>query len=237
MRFPFARPLAALLGLAALAAVPAAAGPWTEPAGDGFLGLSNGPDPDGPTGQRRDLHYAFGWAEGLTLGANVNETRALRDARFSGRVEVFARRRLWDDGAGTVAALQTEFGAGLGGAGDAPDAALRLMLGRGHATPLGNGWSEAGMGWRAEAHGGSDRLVASLASGLRPARGWTAVAGLEADMRAERESRDWEALRLTGTGARRLSDGLQMYLRAEAPVISRGVSGGLQLRLGIWQEF
>ncbi|MGM0584498.1 MAG: hypothetical protein ACQEUZ_07595 [Pseudomonadota bacterium] len=214
----------------------ASAGPWTEPEGSRFLSVSGGPDPDGPTGLRRDLHFAFGWREGVTLGLSVTEQHETGDPGFRGRVEGFVRQRLWRGEDGAVAAFQGEFGAGLGGSGDSPDTTSRLLVGKGYATPLGGGWSEGGLGWRMES-GGADRLLASVATGLRPAAGWTAMAGAEADLMADRAATGWEVLRLTGTLARDMGRGMRIYLRAEAPVWGRKISEGLDLRLGVWRSF
>jgi hypothetical protein len=233
MRFPL-RAILSLILLSAPAAAPA--GPWTEAPGDRFLAVSGGPDPDGPTGLRRDVHFAFGAAEGLTVGGGLTERRRIDGRGFRGRGEAFVRRRLWLGDDGSVASVQAGFGTGVGSA-DTPDATLRLLLGRGYATSWGDGWSEAGLGWRAEFAEGGERLIASLATGLKPAPGWLLMSGAEADLRADRSGRGWEVLRLTGTVAREAGRGLQVYLRAEAPVWGSRTAEGLDVRLGIWRAF
>ncbi|SDX32492.1 hypothetical protein SAMN05444336_104302 [Albimonas donghaensis] len=264
MRFPRVQPLGARLalrrapfsawftawfaawalaaGLAAfLAVMPggAAAGAWTAREGASFTSISNGMDPDGRTGFRRDLYYEHGWAEAVTVGFNVNQQQTWHDEAFSGRVEGFLRQRIWEGAKGDVAAVQVEFGGGIGKAeiDDRPDSAARVLYGRGFGGPLEGAWVEGSLGWRRETGGDSDRALAVAAAGLHLTRDTMAMTALEADMRGDRASEDWEVLRLTATVAHEFRPGARIAFRMATPLIGRRMEEGVNLRIGVWRNF
>ncbi len=223
-----------LLLLACLASpAPLLAGAWTAEPGAMFLSVSDGPD---GSRLRLDRYVEYGWAEGVTLGVSTSETRDGLSSGFDGRVAGFVRQRLWQ-GAGAVASLEAQAGGGMGAEDDPADTTLRLLLGRGFATSAGNAWAEAAFGWRAETGYQEDHAVADLTLGLRPARGWIAMAGAHADLTADRRSDDWEAARVSFGAVREIRDGASLSLRAEAIAFARNEPQGVQVRLGFWQSF
>lgn len=223
----------------ALPSPPAQAGPWTSLPGASFTSVTSGMDPDGRTGFRRDMYYEHGWAEAVTVGFNVNEQQSWHDEPFAGRVEGFLRQRVWQGAAGDVAAVQVEFGGGLGLAeeDDRPDATARILYGRGFGGPLKGAWIEGGLGWRRESGGDSDRALATAAAGLHVTRNLMAMAALEADLRGDRGSEDWEVLRLTATVAHKFRPGARIAFRLVAPVMGRRMEDGVNLRIGVWRSF
>lgn len=230
--------VAVLVGLA-LWPLAGAAGPWTAREGATFTSVTNGMDPDGRTGFRRDLYYEFGWAEAVTVGFSVNEQQTWHDEPFAGRVEGFLRQRIWEGAKGDVAAVQVEFGGGLGRAerDDHPDAAARILYGRGFGGPLHGSWIEGSLGWRHETGGDSDRALAVAAAGLHLTRDTMAMTALEADLRGDRGAEDWEVLRLTATLAQELRPGSRIAFRLATPVMGRRMEDGINLRIGVWQSF
>lgn len=232
--------LLAAAGLwAALSPLPARAGAWTAAPGTGFLSTVVAPDPDGPTGLRRDRYFEQAAAEGVTIGFNSNQVLSASEPDdFMGRVEGFLRARLFQSDAGDVVSLQGEIGGGVMKADDGADATLRLLWGRGFGSALGPAWTEAGLGWRLETDAAeADRALIAAAFGVRPAPGWLALMAAEADLDGERTGSAWEAARITFTVAREIRSGDSLSLQVETTPWSRRVTDGVQLRLGLWRAF
>ncbi len=242
---PAALLLAALLAALTLFPAPAFAGAWTAEAGSSFLSTAVAPDPDGPTGLRRDRYLEHGLADGVTVGFNSNQVIDPGEpARFEGRVEGFVRARLLQSDSGHVLALQGDMGGGVLKSDDGADVAARLMWGKGFATSLGDAWTEASVGWRVEmSEGESDRALGAFTVGLRPAPGWLTMAQVEADLdgeaagRAFQGARAWQAARVSLIAVREIGSGDSLSLQVEATPWSRAIADGVQLRLGLWRRF
>ncbi|MDF2232767.1 hypothetical protein P2H44_09400 [Albimonas sp. CAU 1670] len=232
---------AALLLVAALAAGPrpALAGAWTAEPGSSFLSIAVAPDPDGPTGLRRDRYIEHGWREGLTIGLNSNQViDPGRPDRFEGRVEGFVRARLLRSEAGDVVSLQAEAGGGFLKSDDGADVTARLLWGRGFASRFGDAWAEASVGWRVEsASYEADRALATAVLGLRPGPGWLSLVQVEADLDGERTGRAWQAARISWIAVREIGRGDSLSLQVEATPWSHAVADGVQVRLGLWRRF
>ena len=244
-RAPMRAPLL-VAALAALApAAPALAGAWTAAPGATFLSTALAPDPDGPTGLRRDRYVEHGLREGLTVGFNSNQViDPAEPERFEGRVEGFVRARLLTSETGHVFSLQAEAGGGFLKTDDGGDVAARLMWGKGFATALGDAWTEASVGWRVETAGNeADRALGAFVAGLSPAPGWLAMAQVEADLDGEaagrgfRGAQAWQATRVSLIAVREIGAGDSLSLQVEATPWSRAVTDGVQLRLGLWRRF
>lgn len=233
--------LAALLAttLALAPAAPALAGAWTAEAGTSFLSTALAPDPDGPTGLRRDRYVEHGLRDGLTVGFNSNQVidPAERE-RFEGRIEGFVRARLLSSESGHVVSVQAEAGGGFFKTDDGGDVAARLLWGHGFATSLGAAWTEASVGWRIETAGGeADRALGSFVAGLRPAPRWLAMAQVEADIDGEGTGQAWQVARVSLIAVREIGSGDSLSLQVEATPWSRAVTDGVQIRLGLWRRF
>ena len=228
-----------------LAPEPAFAGAWTAEAGSSFLSTALAPDPDGPTGLRRDRYLEHGLRDGLTVGFNSNQViDPTEPERFEGRVEGFVRTRLLQSESGHVISLQAEVGGGFLKTDDGADVAARLQWGKGFATPIGAAWAEASVGWRVETAGDeADRALGAFVAGLRPAPGWLTMAQVEADLDGEaapngfRGAQSWQATRVSLIAVRELRGGDSLSLQVEATPWTRSVTDGVQVRLGLWRRF
>jgi hypothetical protein len=236
---------------APLMAGQAEAGAWTQAPGAAFLSVSTSHyrlDDGSFEEATLALYGEYGLLERLTVGGAAEFNRPLEgDAESDLRVTGLARWRLWVGPDGDPLSVQIMAGDNLGDLvprpqqiEDEPEVDLRLLYGRGFASPLGPGWFNAEAGPRLQLGDSADEVRVDVTLGVRPAPRWLAMVqsfntvGLR---NADPGGNDFDVYKIAPSVGYELLDGVTAVLGAEREVAGRNISRGLRVRLSLWTAF
>jgi hypothetical protein len=243
---------ALLAALAALHATGSSAGAWTRPQGETFLSGSTTyyrvDGSDAYAEATAALYGEYGLREGLTVGGAAE----IKQPTGSGEADegditlfAFAQARLREGAAGDPLSaqigLELPFGADLipQSSGD-PALDLRLLYGRGFATPLGDAFFDLQGAVRLRFGDDADELRVDLTAGIRPAARWLLLAqsfstiGLR---NARPGGDDYDVVKIAPSIGYEIVEGVTVLLGAEREVYGRDVETGTRGRLAVWTTF
>jgi hypothetical protein len=174
---------------------PALAGAWTRAEGEGQVILTTArrmapagsifsgvPDRDTNISQ---IYLEYGLLDGLTIGAKVYVELSTTDLdRSSAALGGFLRKRVWQDGMGSVASVEAGYAHpvesllgrtfSVADPGAVPEAHLAGLYGHGWGDAWSGAFVSTGAGYHWRGDGLADELRAEATAGYRP---WRRVTG------------------------------------------------------------
>lgn len=254
------RPSAACAAALLLCAAEAGAGAWTRPPGSAFLATGTSYYESGgdfPYEEATGSAYGeYGLTPGVTLGGSVEYKEPLGENAPLGQeltVSGFGRFRLDVGEVGDPTAVQLgvelpvdeALGEGAARRPDAPALELRMLYGRGFATPLGAGFVDAQGAFRANLDDAADEVRIDLTAGVRPHPRWLGLVqsfntiGLRnPSSNGDREGEDYDVHKLAPSLGFVLPGGVTMLVGYEREIAGRNLEAlGERWRLAFWREF
>lgn len=249
---------AAIVAALALAPGDAAAGAWTKAPGEGFSAQEMRYFRTDKGGDERfaqagvSIYLELGLIEGVTVGAKIDQNVRVDDPGFgaqSGRVEAFARGRIWQGEAGDVASVEVGGSLPLSGfqspaspGGESADEIRgALLYGRGFATEWGNGWVDSGIGFSHFTGGRASEIGVDLTLGLKPDENWIAMAQVFATVGLRDEASiadtDYDQVKLKLSLGRRIFGDATLVIGVARDIHTRDTSPGWEATLSIWRPF